>query len=94
PNLITMTPFEKVNTLLNSMEHLINEEKFDIDNSECAALNNQIVSELERLEFDQGNRSAYQKAQKRFKRLWNIYEPIEDDERSVRDMMFPEGEND
>jgi hypothetical protein len=89
-----MNPFEEVNRLLDKMDHLINEEEFDIDNSECAALNNQIVSELESLEFDQGNRLAYQKAQKRFKRLWNIYEPIEDDEKSIRDMMFPEGGND
>jgi len=89
-----MSQFEKVNTLLDKMEYLIKNDEFDIDNSDCNALNYQIVDELEKLRFAWGDLPAYEKAQKRFKRLWNIYEPIEEDERSVRDMMFPEGEDD
>jgi replication fork clamp-binding protein CrfC len=88
-----MNPFEKVNTLLNSMETLINEEKFDIDNEECSALKNGIVEEIKNLGSLWTKHPDFETAINRFDKLWDAYEPIEDDERSVRDIMYPEGED-
>jgi hypothetical protein len=88
-----MNPFEEVNRLLDRMEQQINNEEFDIDKEECNALNNSIINEFKQLEHSWADKSEFNTAKERFEKLWNVYEPIEEDERSVRDMMFPEGED-
>ena len=88
-----MTPFEKVNTLLNRMDSLINEEEFDINNLECSDLNNSIINEFKQLEHSWADKPEFTAAKEQFERLWNTYEPIEEDEQRIRDIMFPEGKN-
>ena len=89
-----MHPFKKITTLLDSMESLITEEEFDIKNQECSTLNKNIAAELEKLSPLWGDSPAYVKVQDKFNKLCNTYEPIEEDERSIRAMMYPEGEED